>query len=134
MGYNMDIIQRLTGYGKAQRTGRHLLADVALDLAHSAAHHEIDESDAMRCYLVYLKASTGAKADPADRSVRVNASKMRQIIKAADPELLQRVMSFSDRIPFGRRRSMYAAMVDACRLQLNGRRVTNGVLRKLLTM
>lgn len=132
----MLLTTLLRGHGRAQQTCRRIMAHAAIDIAHSAARGEIDETDADRLYTIYYQAAKGVKIttdNKCEAGFRVNTSKMRQIIKAANPELLVRVMKASDRVPMGRRKPLYAAMVDACRSQLAGRKITAALMLKLVS-
>jgi hypothetical protein len=100
---------------------RHTLPEMATDLAERAKAGEIDPEDAMDLYLEYYRASMGVfKADPTLNTARANASKLRQVIKAADPDLLRRVSDIYDqmhhKVPC---RPLYHGMVDVCRHRLD---------------
>jgi hypothetical protein len=130
----MKLYETLQEHGRAQRQCRKIMAQVAIDVARASKRGEVDEDDAADLYATYYRASTGARALKGSDGIKVNASKLRQIIKAADPDLLERVMAMAERVPEGTRASTYAAMVNACRAKLDGRRVTQGLIRKLVSI
>jgi hypothetical protein len=86
--------------------------------------------------LEYYKASVGiTNADASDNSVRVNASKLRQIIRAADPELLRKVAAIHEQMQKREPvRPLYHAMVDVCRhrLETGRRKVSDATIRRIL--
>ena len=107
-------IERARIYG-AMRKRAEVLPVFALELAKAAKRKEITADDAEELYLAYFKASTGLKLKASDGSMRANTSKLRQIIRAADPELLKRVERIrSQAARYGPVRPLYALMVWAC--------------------
>jgi hypothetical protein len=100
---------------------RGTLPDLALTLAGAAKQGAIDEGDVMDLYLAYMQAShPRRKLAHSDPPVKANASKLRQIVKAQDPELLKRVTEVHQRLVSHETpcKALYACMVDACRAAL----------------
>jgi len=106
---------------------RHVLPILALKVAKAAKARHIDESSALDVYVDYFKASSRLKTiDPYDNGVKANVSKLRQIIKARDPDLLERVMKAHSRLTLeGKVKPLYAAMVAACRAKNAGKDVSS---------
>ena len=126
----------LVAFGAAQGQ-RDVLPKMAVELAKAAKRGVIDEGDAMELYKRYFAASARTSARALDQrapNIKVNASKLRQIIKAADPELLARVTHIRERLRFEKScRSLYSCMVDACRMQLViGRKLTDAQIKGLI--
>lgn len=119
-------------YGQTQR---HTLPQVAIDIAQRAQNGEIDVEDTNDLYLEYYRASQGVtSADPTSQAMRVNASKLRQIIKTADPELLREVSEQFDTMRHRVKvRPLYHAMVDVCRYKLEtGRHPSKHTIARIL--
>lgn len=109
---------KLRRLGALQGT-RHVLPLLAMEVAQAAQNHEVSPEDALEVYVDYFKASSRLKTiDPYDKGVQANVSKLRQIIKAADPDLLRRVTRIRDKLSAKYEvRPLYQAIVLACRLK-----------------
>jgi hypothetical protein len=96
---------------------RDRLPVLAMMVAKHAAKGHLDEASAEPLYLEWIKGSTGAtRVERGTNTVRVNTSKLRQVIRARDPKLLQRVMTMHAKLA----RThvvlpLYDAMVQVCR-------------------
>ena len=122
----------MRNFGQRQR---HTLPQVAITIAERAKSGDVDTDDTMDLYLEYYCASAGvSKADATSPTVRVNASKLRQIIKAADPALLREVSRLYEEMRHKvATKPLYHAMVDACRYKLEaGKTPSEATLRKIL--
>lgn len=111
-----------------------VLPKLAYLAAEAAERGEVDEDDAQDLYLTYYEHTQTAKrgVDPGEATVRVQVSKLRQIIKSADPELLDRVTKAHAEAR-GARKSLYTSMVAAARLQAAARqRLSDRTLRELV--
>ena len=110
------LTDRLRLLGERQRSTQ-WLPRVALEVAEAAKKGEIDETDATSLYMAYFRASTGTHLNGAAASagIRVNASKLRQVIKCADPVLMRRVVKMWNKAG-GKVRPLYPVMVDVARL------------------
>ena len=103
------------------RTQRHryeglTLPVLAIAVAEAARDGEVNEDVAGEVYAIYIQESTGQKPVPSEQSFRVNASKLRQIIRAKSPALLRKVAKLHGQVREKIRvRPLYPAMVDACR-------------------
>lgn len=130
-----SVTSKVTELAKLQRArgaGMGILATLALELAEAAKSGEVNADDAMDLYLHYARTATGIKTlQASDPTIKVNASKLRQIIKARDPALLQRVIAMNNTVVGGR---LYATMVNVCRLRLTtGRKPSDAQIKRLLT-
>jgi hypothetical protein len=117
--------------GVQQRT-RYVMPQLAMEVARAAARREIDPDDALSVYVDYYKAASTLKnVDPYDNGVKANVSKLRQIIKASDPALLDRVTDIHERL---RARDkvvpLYHAMVAVCRIKNVSHRVSVKAIEK----
>ena len=114
--------------GKSVRIGRHALPTLALAAAQGAARSVVDEHDASDIYAAYSER-------PVSRSYRVQASKLRQVIRAANPKLVMRVWTMHNvhRKHEPRGVQLYETMVNACRLYLTTRRCTRDDIAELLS-
>lgn len=134
MTFVLDTVRRL---GKSQRQ-TYRLPIVAMEVAQAAKRGDIDVDDAIDLYIEYMREASGIKKwDPASNTIKANASKLRQIIKAADPDLLLRVErihnTMRDKGELAPGANLYPAMVNACRLQvMYGKMLTDGRIRQLL--
>jgi hypothetical protein len=134
------IMYRLTAKLKAlgsARAASNVLPQLALEVAKAAARGAINEGHVNEIYLDYFQATKpGEKIDPYSGAVKANASKLRQIVKAADPELLARVTAVHHKICHKQPRTcrpLYAAMVLACRIKISkGRRVSDAELARIV--
>lgn len=127
------LTDKLRALGALQGA-RYVLPKLAMEVARAAKRRELSPEDALEVYVDYYKASSHLKTiDPYDNGVKANVSKLRQIIKAADPELLERVTRVHAKV--GEReqvKPLYQAMVAACRIKVTQQtRVTNEQIAKL---
>ncbi len=121
---------KLQDLGRAQGS-RGYLPEVAMELAIAAKAGQIEPDDALEAYVAYYKASSHLKTiDPYCNTVKANVSKLRQIIKCADPQLLERVTRTHRAMSRqGHVGALYPAMVNACRMQIQyGRKLTQNML------
>jgi hypothetical protein len=128
----MPIENLAEHFGRLQRD-RQTLPQFAIEIAKLAKSGEIDTDDAMDIYIAYFKVSSGLRKPlPTDTGVKVNASKLRQIIKAASPTLLGRVMKLYAKAERDNR-PLYPCMVDACRLyNLHNKMPTDAQLKAIV--
>jgi hypothetical protein len=118
------LTARLRVLGNAQRH-LHVLPKMAVLVATAAKNREVSPEDTLEIYTAYYKAASPLKTiDPYSAAVRVNVSKLRQIIKARDPELLRKVMVERDKLMLQGKdvKPLYHAMVDVCRAANNSPR------------
>jgi hypothetical protein len=128
----MTLTTKVRGLGLAQRDCGKIMGQLALEVAHAAKRKEIDPDDAADLYSLYYQTASGVKPNPAERSFRVNASKLRQIIKAADPELLKKVIKIQETLPDSERRPLYESIVAACRARCQHKRISEKQLLQLI--
>lgn len=129
-----DIYDTLSEIGERERQSRETLATLALAVATAAKARKISPDDANELYATYYAASRGVAAkrlDMTDATFKVNASKLRTIIRAADPDLLKRVAAIYEQANVTRP-TLYGAMVDACRRKIAGASTSDNALRELL--
>ena len=115
---------------------RHHLLELALEVARRALDGEVSEDDANAIYLAYR--ATDGRADPGLGTVRVQASKLRQIIRLVNRDgkramkLLETVMRLHESLPPLGKFSCYDAMVLVARRQLKSRRaLTDAKVREI---
>jgi len=110
-------------YGSQQRESNSLLVKLALDAAGCAQEGHIDASDVWAVYAAYLNGVTGeTNPDAAEQSNKVQASKLRQIVKLAEEnpkalDLLLRVIVLHNTTNAGRYKPLYMSMCDVAREQ-----------------
>ena len=112
-----SLREHLIDFGKA-RQDLQIMPKLAYAVAQAAERGEVDETDATELYTTYYS-HTGQAArhvEPTAPTIRVQASKLRQIIKAADTGLLDKVIEAHRQVID--RKPLYPAMVDAARLQV----------------
>lgn len=110
------------------------LPELALIVAKAAAARQVDVTDAMELYSRYFAAAhPRRKFRETDAAIKANASKLRKIIEAADPALLERVIHIHGELRHGGGiRSLYDCMVDACRRSLHtGKHLSDAELARL---
>ena len=115
----MKIRATLAELGSKQAT-RYVLPMVAFEVAKAARRGEVDEEDAAELYVAYWEGTAApGKIDVRHDSPKAQVSKLRQIIMAADPDLLDRVAKLHEKAKREGRQvlSLYAAMVEASRVQ-----------------
>jgi len=113
-------------FGRRASASRHILPSVAIHVATMAANGEIEPDDAAEYYTTYFKAAADlAHIDPTSPTVKVQISKLRKIIQAADPQLLHRVSDMHFKLHRKEPcKPLYHAMVDVCRFKLSSGRTT----------
>jgi hypothetical protein len=130
------LLKQVGELGAMQR--HDVLPSLALVIAQAASDGALTEDDANDVYAAYIKnAMRVSKVDYATSTFRVNASKMRQVIKlgaAGGVPLLRRVTRLHEHLSRKQDvRPLYHAMVDAAREQLSTTRaLTDTDLAKLI--
>lgn len=134
----MGLRARVTRIGLKQ-SQRYCLPLLAMELATASSKRQITVDDANDYYLAYFAASVGPRLAKAlakqGNGVKVNASKLRQIIRAADPVLLRQVTA--EHTKAARKgeptQPLYHAMVMACRHKnTTGKRPTGRALQNIV--
>jgi hypothetical protein len=115
----------------ANRTNS-ILPTLALRLAEEAKAGNVEADQANNLFERYYTAGGKLKIDTHTSSFRVQASKLRTIIKAKDPVLLKQVADIHGKSD-GNRRSLYDAMVAASRwLVTRGTRPSARTLKEMV--
>jgi hypothetical protein len=117
------ILSQAKDFGIQQSQGRSVMAHLAVAVAKAAEAGEIDEDSATDIYSMYIRmAHRVSKLDTSETTVRVQISKLRQIIKmgmefGAGP-LLKVMRLHPELSKEGKVKWLYASMVDVARAQL----------------
>jgi hypothetical protein len=130
-----SLTSTIRDLGKAQAS-RGVLPQLAIEVSRAAAEHDINPEDALELYVDYFQASSGLKKiDPFDNSVKANVSKLRQLIKAADPKLMEVVIRQHEKLAKKVEvKPLYHAMVEAARYKSKtGRRPDIAMLAKIVS-
>jgi hypothetical protein len=104
----------------SKQSARYVLPIVAVEVAKAARRGEVDEEDATDLYLAYWEGTAApGKIVPTADSPKSQISKLRMIIKAADPDLLDRVAILHEKCKREGEAvlSLYASMVETSRVQ-----------------
>jgi hypothetical protein len=101
------------------------LSDLAVGVARATIDGEAEPDDALDLYLAYFDASIKRSPAQTPSSLRVQASKLRQVMKLAERHpktalaLLEKVTDLhAELLGTTRVKSLFAAMVDVARAQL----------------
>jgi hypothetical protein len=135
------LLSRAKQYGLQQKESNSILARLALDAATCAREGHIDTSDVWDVYAAYLNGVTGAtNPDGSEQSNKVQASKLRQIVKLAEENpsamvLLLKVIDIYNTTNEGNYKPLYMSMCDVAREQRkHGRRaLTDGQITATMT-
>jgi hypothetical protein len=110
---------------------RSALVELAHLCATAADQNKIDVEDAAEIYREYL-AGTRMGADTTGSSFRANASKLRQIIKSANPGLLKQVEQVYDKHAHQKSLPLYHVIIEAARRDVAGRSISEPALLQLV--